>query len=412
MRAVGARGTWMWVLALGVVIWCGGLGGVAAASASERPQIVGGHGATSGQFPELAFVVYHEPDGTTNFTCTGTVISPKLVLTAGHCAIDTDTGIHAASGGYLVVTGTNDWASPVGRSISPVSRVFVAPGFNKKTLSFDSSILELSTPTAAAPVPLAGSDDAGLYASGTSAEIAGWGQENPRQENPPSQLQWAGEVVQGAAFCGQAASSGRGGVAFNGAIQTCAEDVPSDASGTCHGDSGGPLLAQTGGSWIEIGVTSFGASQCSTHIPSFFTRADAISSWADSLIAQTQALGVTAPGAEPRHPRGGTYRAKTSQKRSVRLHVARSGRFVTSMKLSFVLKCSAHRKLRITATAPRIHWSLKAFHGFGFKRKFRDSRGIHYRMEAKFLTTGETIGLFHATEGGCKSGSVDWEGKL
>src|ERR1700729_4084165 len=52
--------------------------------ASSRPYIVGGSPASAGSFPWLAFVTYNAGGGT-GFTCSGTVVSPNVVLTAGHC---------------------------------------------------------------------------------------------------------------------------------------------------------------------------------------------------------------------------------------------------------------------------------------------------------------------------------------
>jgi hypothetical protein len=43
-------------------------------------------------------------------------------------------------------------------------------------------------------------------------------------------------------------------------------------SGSCNGDSGGPLLADLGGLTYVVGVTSWGHKQCRTEIPSVFSR--------------------------------------------------------------------------------------------------------------------------------------------
>src|SRR4029077_8860491 len=54
--------------------------------------IVGGHFARNGQFPWVARVVAHR--GKRLDLCTGTVVAANLILTAGHCAEDIQTGIH------------------------------------------------------------------------------------------------------------------------------------------------------------------------------------------------------------------------------------------------------------------------------------------------------------------------------
>jgi secreted trypsin-like serine protease len=65
----------------------------------------------------------------------------------------------------------------------------------------------------------------------------------------------------------------------------CAQDTPSDRSGTCSGDSGGPLLVkQSGGSLMEVGVTSVGPANCGTHRPDYYTAVRPIYPWVSSQI--------------------------------------------------------------------------------------------------------------------------------
>ena len=60
--------------------------------AAERPQIVGGQ---PGTIPSIAVVQWTDAEGN-QWLCTGTVVSPSVILTAAHCA----TG---APGTYQVV---------------------------------------------------------------------------------------------------------------------------------------------------------------------------------------------------------------------------------------------------------------------------------------------------------------------
>src|SRR5262245_17451242 len=73
--------------------------------------IIGGTVARKNTFPQLAFIVHRTP--VSGFTCTGTVVAPSLVLTAAHCAENTETGELEAPSGYEVITGNVEWtASP------------------------------------------------------------------------------------------------------------------------------------------------------------------------------------------------------------------------------------------------------------------------------------------------------------
>ncbi|HTY96188.1 MAG TPA: trypsin-like serine protease, partial [Solirubrobacteraceae bacterium] len=106
------------VLALSVALALPGASGAAgvrpastrapAASAPRaRISVVNGQAAEAGTFPWLA-VVFHEGEGEA-FQCTGTVVSPNVVLTAAHCVENPRTGHRYTASGYLIVTGTVDW---------------------------------------------------------------------------------------------------------------------------------------------------------------------------------------------------------------------------------------------------------------------------------------------------------------
>jgi trypsin len=288
----------------------------------------------------MAFIQYNNPDGSADF-CSGTVLSANVVLTAGHCGEDITTGVLDVSSQYEVATGNVDWADSTSRQVSGVSQVIVSPGFDPQTLDGDAALLVLSTPTTAPPVQLASDPaDLGLLNAGTGETIAGWGQ-TATSGGVVEQLQWANTVVQTPAYC--AARASQIGATFDSGDQLCVIDAPTCANGQCHGDSGGPLLANYGGMTIEVGIISFGAADCSTAQAGFLTRADAISSWASGWIQAVRPVRTPpAPPAPPTPspspapvpapappagipastPQAGGYRGQTSQRWPINLRVA------------------------------------------------------------------------------------------
>src|SRR5689334_13948240 len=64
--------------------------------------IVGGHFARTGQFPWLARVLAHR--GRVVDSCSGTVVATDLILTAGHCVEDVQTGIAYGASEFEVRT--------------------------------------------------------------------------------------------------------------------------------------------------------------------------------------------------------------------------------------------------------------------------------------------------------------------
>jgi secreted trypsin-like serine protease len=267
---------------------------------SARASVIDGEPAPPGSFPWMAFVV--DIRGEKAGQCGGVVLAPNLVLTAGHCAVNMETGVTNEAAGYRVVTGNVDWADPE-RQVSQVSRVLVYPhmriyGYSDNGWG-DAALLVLSTPTTAPAIPLATPADAKLLRGGTHALIAGWGETAYEQKQPSEQLMWGNTVVRGPQWCRRHAFP------FNAEKQTCAIDSPSFASGVCYGDSGGPLLAAgpSGQGLIDIGITSrLTRANCSTRGPNIFTRADLISPWVNRWIAALDPPPSSPPKREPGVP--------------------------------------------------------------------------------------------------------------
>ncbi len=125
---------------------------VATTSAPPATAIIGGASAQTGTFPSLAYVVDFQ--GQLAYQCTGTVIAPSLILTAGHCAENMQTGAPFNPSGFRVVTGAVDPLQP-GDLVSTVLGVIVYPGLERKVDNGDVALLVLSTPTSAPPIALA-----------------------------------------------------------------------------------------------------------------------------------------------------------------------------------------------------------------------------------------------------------------
>jgi secreted trypsin-like serine protease len=143
---------------------------------AARASVIGGEPAAPGTFPWMAFVV--DISGNEGSACSGTVVAPNLVLTAGHCPVDTETGVTNEAADYRVVTGVVDWTNPE-RQVSHVSQVLAYPhmriyGYYDDGWG-DATLLVLSTPTTAPAIPLATRADANLLGGGTDALVAGWG---------------------------------------------------------------------------------------------------------------------------------------------------------------------------------------------------------------------------------------------
>jgi Trypsin len=272
--------------------WEGGRAETHGAQAS----IINGDPASIAEFPSLAFVAARN-----KFSCTGTVIAPRVVLTAGHCVENLDAGGFTAPREYTVVTGRANPRQPSGGNMLGVSATHVFPGFDPGTTHGDAALLILASPTPAPPIPLATAADAALYAGGASVRLAGWGLTSPNATAPPQNLQATTNVVLDPVGCKSRTTSYY--PPYSTAGQMCTIDPPDRRNGGCFGDSGGPVIGQRAdGSPVELGIVSTGGPQCSTKLPNIFTRADLISTWATEWIAAVE-TGAPPPALKPRLPR-------------------------------------------------------------------------------------------------------------
>lgn len=245
------------------------------AADARIPLIRGGEAAKPGDLPSLVFIAYLIPNGKDEaIVCTGTVIAPRLVLTAAHCL--QAPGVRVEVENFRVVTGEVDWKA-ADRTVVDVARTIPYPRYDSESGQGDAALLELATPTAAPPMPIAARR---FWEEGTEAEIAGWGRvQVGRHDN--HLLHRAGITILGSRLCREEGGSSG---------QVCAEDPPPQKATTCFGDSGGPLLAHRpgDGELVEVGVVH-GGQNCNPRYAGTYTSTVPIFHWVRARIAEGHA---------------------------------------------------------------------------------------------------------------------------
>jgi secreted trypsin-like serine protease len=262
-----------------------------AGGPSATASVIGGRTASIAEFPWLAFVAAKPKEG--SFSCTGAVIAPRVVLTAGHCIEKPEELGANPPSSYRVVTGVADLRQTTRANVSTVSRAIFHPTFETAEVQVDAGLLILSAPVATPTLRLATSADSALLQAGTPLTISGWGVTRARAKEGPAVLQAGGLAVKPPGPCRRAMRPFE--PYYSTVSQLCAVDTAGKASG-CFGDSGGPAVA-TGadGAPVAVGIVASGVPGCDPQVPNILTRVDGISRWASDWVAKVEAGAPTPP---------------------------------------------------------------------------------------------------------------------
>jgi trypsin len=252
-----------------------------AVAASPSMAIVGGQDAAAGEYPSVAEITFGQ-----SFLCTGTLIAPNWVLTAGHCGSITGAAVSSPAAWPAAAIDVRIGSNKSGQGEKvPVSRVVVEPNYLLNS-GYDITLLQLSRNSTNAPTKVAGDSEGALWAPSTLETIAGWGTTSEGGDTPDT-LQEAQVPITTDSYCSGAYSD------FDAKTMVCA-GYPQGGTDTCQGDSGGPLFGRTGAGDLKVvGATSFGEGCAEPGKPGVYARVadDTLRTW----IASQAPAGVDSP---------------------------------------------------------------------------------------------------------------------
>ncbi|XP_043217203.1 venom protease-like [Amphibalanus amphitrite] len=245
------------------------------------PTVVGGEDVQPelGRWPWIA-LLGERLDGQRRWTCGGTLISARTVLTAAHCVVGRRPSDLTVRLGEHDLSRTND-----GRHVDvSVARITIHPGYVGK--QNDIALLQLSRPVTFSrriqPVCLPAVD---ASHTGKTADLAGWGYTEFNGEGSQV-LQEVELVVLDEQQCEQRYRSVPGFEDdFPGGFQgtkLCANGADGTSRDACRGDSGGPLVYRSSGSdrrYQVIGVVSTGLGCGNPEYPGIYTKVSKYISW-------------------------------------------------------------------------------------------------------------------------------------
>jgi trypsin len=243
-------------LLLLVATTCGALSATAAPSMA----IVGGQDAAAGAYPAVAEITFGS-----SFLCTGTLIAPTWVLTAGHCGSVTGSAVASPASWPAPLIDVRIGSSRSGQGERvPVQRAVVEPDY-LATAGYDVTLLQLAAPSTKAPAKVAGAGDGALWSPGVLETIVGWGTTSEGGDTPDI-LQEAQVPITTDADCAVAYGD------FDATTMVCA-GFPEGGVDTCQGDSGGPMFGRTAAGELKVvGATSFGEGCARPNRPGVYAR--------------------------------------------------------------------------------------------------------------------------------------------
>jgi V8-like Glu-specific endopeptidase len=248
-------------------------------AAGPAAPVIGGDNAMADKWPDVAAILFPEASGD-EARCTGTLVAPTIVITAGHCYNPIDQLPDN------VLIGTSSLARPRDGETIAIKHGYAYPN---ATNTEDVTVLVLAKASSRKPRKIATGWARIDIANGAAISLVGFGAVNSLGDQYVNELQEARSMItdfdcSASPGCNAAAQPagelGAGGLGID----------------TCPGDSGGPLYLATSYGTFLAGVTSrsYDDADVACSEGGIYARPDKVIAWIEG-----KAGGKVARGPEP-----------------------------------------------------------------------------------------------------------------
>lgn len=239
--------------------------------------------------PSVVALLYRTPDKTKAYQyCTGTLVSPTVVLTASHCndgLLETGWELIVTNDPVLAQVDSTGWFPAGGlKNVAVVTQVVTNPLYERGYRD------DVSAQVIAKPLGVAKRDFPALPSAGVLDQMQAAG---TLKSTPTTVLGYGTiqkTVVQGSGPAFLDTSERRSAILFTKSLDSQwihqEMSISKDQGGACYGDSGGPSLMELNGRTTVVGVTSTGDNACyATNVSSRMDTASALDFLAGVLTA-------------------------------------------------------------------------------------------------------------------------------
>jgi secreted trypsin-like serine protease len=241
---------------------------ITTSPAVAEPDVVGGTRAEQGEFPWMVRL---------SMGCGGSLLTDRIVLTAGHCV-----GSTGPNAGITATVGVVDLASGEAKQVRS-TYVMKSPDYVSYDKGNDWALVKLAKPVEQPVITIATTPEHnhGLFT------IIGWGAD--REGGSPQRWLLKAQVPEvDDATCGKAYRDS--GTNFTDDAMLCAGLFGTGGVDTCQGDSGGPMVIKLeDGTYLQVGIVSWGHGCAQAQFPGVYTE---VSTYAAAIMKATEALSV------------------------------------------------------------------------------------------------------------------------